>query len=421
MNTNVLTVASMIVILTIGVGIGWGFQTTVSPSSSGALTTTGSTATQTVNQSGAQGPYSLTLVITTNNRFNSTVGDQPAYFVLTPNGLESSAKITLPANTLVKLTILNYDDGNASLTNPGYANVQGTVNGTITYVNNGNVNSSQTPTGISVAGGQTVTSVPIADIAHTFTIPSLGINIPIPESSIVTAYIKIRTAGTYTWYCETACGSGASGLAGAMDTPGWMTGDVVASAEAAVSASQSGVAANQNGPYQLTLVEAMMVRWNSTVMQPKFYVLGPQGLESSASISLPAHRLIHVTIFSYDTPTPGVSAEWGNVTGTVGGSMYFYNGTLATGIANETAAQMMMPLGKNVTSVPAGAIAHTFTIQQLGVNLPVVGGSTEMAYLYFNDTGTFNWQCMTPCGFGTNSAGGAMDTPGWMTGTVVVS
>lgn len=216
MKTSYLLVASMLVILAAGIGIGWGFQTTVLPT--GSVTTT----------SQSQGPVALTLVITTNNIYNSTAADQPAFYVLTPNGLESSASISLPANTLIKLTIVNYDDGNASLLDPQYSNVQGTVNGTITYANNDNVNSTQGPNGIVLNGGETVASVPASELAHTFTIPSLHINIPVPLSSTVVAYIKIAQAGTYVWFCETACGSGPAGTWGAMDTPGWMTGNLEA-------------------------------------------------------------------------------------------------------------------------------------------------------------------------------------------------
>lgn len=172
--------------------------------------------------------------------------------------------------------------------------------------------------------------------------------------------------------------------------------------------------------YKLTLVEIMDVAWNSTAMQPKFYVLGNHGLESSANISLPANRLIQLTIFAYDTPTDGISAQAAEVQGTVGGVMSFYNGTLATGIDNETMAQMRS-LGENVTSVPADTVAHTFSVPELGVNVPVVGGSTEIAFLVFNHAGTYTWVCMTPCGFGADGGEGAMSTPGWMMGQITVS
>jgi len=206
----------MLVLLAVGIGIGWGFQSTIASTSGGTVTVT--------NQS--QGAYPLTLVITTENTFNSTVGTQPAYYVLTSEGLQSSANIALPANTMIKITIVCYDDGSASLTSNQFASVQGTVNGTITYTNNDDINSSQGPSGIVLKGGETVTSVSPDLIAHTFTIPTLNLNIPVPLNSTVVAYFRTGTAGTYVWYCETACGAGSSGILGAMDTPGWMTGKV---------------------------------------------------------------------------------------------------------------------------------------------------------------------------------------------------
>jgi hypothetical protein len=216
MKTSILTLASMLVLLAVGIGIGWGFQSTIAPGSNGTVTV-GSQNT---------GVYPLTLVITTGNTFNSTVGEQPAFYVLTSGGLVSTANIRLPANTMIKLTIVCYDEGNASLASDQYADVQGTVNGTITYTSNADANSSQGAKGIVLKGGEIVTKVAPALIAHTFTIPSLGLNIPVPLSSTVVAYFKTGAAGSYTWYCETACGSGATGILGAMDTPGWMTGNV---------------------------------------------------------------------------------------------------------------------------------------------------------------------------------------------------
>jgi len=169
-------------------------------------------------------------------------------------------------------------------------------------------------------------------------------------------------------------------------------------------------------PYMLTLLETMGNKWNSTASesQPMFFVAGPTGLESSANISVPAHRLIELVIISYDTPTPP-PPQYSNVTGTVGGKMYLVNGT---------SASMSSPMswGAEISSVPTDQIAHTFTITSLGINIPVVGGDTEIAFLYFNQTGTFTWQCYTPCGFPNVNGGwsGAMVTPGWMTGDVTV-
>ena len=185
-----------------------------------------STATQTSTVQNESAPYILTLVISTSNTYNSTIGAQPAYYVVGPNGLTSSATISLPAHRPIRLVIFNYDDGNASLISPSYSSVNGTNGGTITYANNALINSTQAANGILIRGAQIVSSVSPADIAHTFTIPALGINVPVPVSSVVVATFTINTTGAFEWFCMTTCGSGSAGLGGAMATPGWMTGAV---------------------------------------------------------------------------------------------------------------------------------------------------------------------------------------------------
>ena len=227
MNRSAL-VATLVVLFVAGLGIGV-VSSAALPASSTQATMTSTTTVTTTNQTVASSPYVLTLVITTNNIFNSTVGDQPAYYVLGPSGLESSANISVPAHRLIKLVIVNYDDGAANLTSPQYSNVSGTQNGVISVVNNDNVNSSQGTSGININGGETVSSVSPDNIAHTFTVPQLNLNIPVPPSSVVTAYFTTNSTGTFTWFCFTQCGSGATGTEGAMSTPGWMTGSVVVS------------------------------------------------------------------------------------------------------------------------------------------------------------------------------------------------
>lgn len=183
----------------------------------------------------------------------------------------------------------------------------------------------------------------------------------------------------------------------------------------ATSGNRSSTSASQNsGTYHLMLIEPMNSGWNATLAQPKFFVVGPNGLESSTNVTLPVNTLIQLTIVSYDTPTPGSDDSQGMVTGTVGGNVFLINGT--------TASMGAMPQrwGQNVTSVPGASLAHTFTIQGLGVNVPVVGGDTEIAYLYFTKAGIFTWLCLTPCGFGPLGAGGAMSAAGWMTGQITI-
>jgi heme/copper-type cytochrome/quinol oxidase subunit 2 len=206
-----------------GIAVGYGI---------GALTTKAPVITVTTTsgppQANTTAAYDLTLVITTNNTYNSTDGDQPAYYVLGANGLQSAANIALPANRLIRLVIICYDNGSAMLTSAAGAAVAGTQNDVVTEVSNENVNSSQVASGIQIVGGQTISSLSAGNIAHTFTIPALGINIPVMPSSTVVAYFTITKTGTFPWNCLTMCGYGPEGLEGAMSTPGWMEGNVTA-------------------------------------------------------------------------------------------------------------------------------------------------------------------------------------------------
>ena len=178
-------------------------------------------------------------------------------------------------------------------------------------------------------------------------------------------------------------------------------------------ASPSGASTPES--YSLTLIEAMNGHWNATTSEPAFYMLGSDGqLHSSANIALPSNTLIDLTIVAYDMPTPGVPSEFASVEGTVGGTMYLINGTTAQMGGSP------MDWGQNVSSVPVGSVAHTFTIQKLGINIPVVGMDTQVAQFYLNETGTFTWQCMAPCGTDTSGWGGPMTAPGWMSGTIDV-
>ncbi len=91
-------------------------------------------------------------------------------------------------------------------------------------VNNNAVNSSEGKSGIVITGAQSVSSLPPSLISHTFTIPELSLNIPVAANSTVAAYFMTGGPGNYIWMCTTPCGSGPDGTAGAMTTPGWMTG-----------------------------------------------------------------------------------------------------------------------------------------------------------------------------------------------------
>ncbi len=208
MKTGIVLIALGLVLST---GLGYYFGTITAPGGS----------------SGPTAPYTLTLVITTDNLFNSTVGDQPAFYVLGPDGLQSSASIALPANTMIQVVIVNYDDGNATPSSPEYYKVSGTVNGMMSVVNSTMVNATQGPSGIVISGSQTVSDMSPDLISHTFTVPQLSLNLPIPASGTIIANFMTGAPGNYAWLCTSPCGSGVNGTAGAMITPGWMAGTLV--------------------------------------------------------------------------------------------------------------------------------------------------------------------------------------------------
>lgn len=157
---------------------------------------------------GSSPGYTLTLLIANNQYFNSTLGYMPRYYVLGPNGLESPANITVPANTLVKLVIVDYDDGGNNMSSQ-LATVSGTL-GNSMLVFNSTSNAATTAQSVSTDGV----------IAHTFTISALGLNIPVPASSTVVTYVRFDKAGTYTWNCFSPC----MPWSVMTSVKGWMTG-----------------------------------------------------------------------------------------------------------------------------------------------------------------------------------------------------
>ena len=170
------------------------------------------------------------------------------------------------------------------------------------------------------------------------------------------------------------------------------------------------------GTYLLSLVEIMDNAYNASApAQPRFFLLSADGLVSTANLTIPSHTRIEIVIASYDMGSAPPPPQYDNVTGTVNDQLTVINGTVASG--DDTS----LAWGETVTRVPGDMIVHTFTVPSLNLNIPVISGDTVMGYFYANVTGTFAWMCMTPCGTGPDGLGGAMATPGWMTGQITVT
>ncbi len=128
--------------------------------------------------------------------------------------------LSFPAGATVDLQIVNYDDGTAPVPAASpYGHVWGS-DPTFGVVDGGT----------ETVGGKVITSIPNNQVSHTLTIPGLLINIPIPpvpsgqKTVTVDFTFKVNKAGKYFWQCEAPCGTGSTGMSGAMDMPGYMEG-----------------------------------------------------------------------------------------------------------------------------------------------------------------------------------------------------
>jgi hypothetical protein len=146
-------------------------------------------------------------------------GDWPAFV---------PADFTMPANATVVFTIVDLDDATALPAT--YAKVSGTVGNTI------QVAPIDPASPNSAGAAKTVSALdPTIEVGHTFTIPGLGINVPVAAHSVETFTIHTAatdpcTGGACMWHCYDPCGSGPSGWTGPMAAAGFMGGTVTVTA-----------------------------------------------------------------------------------------------------------------------------------------------------------------------------------------------
>lgn len=165
------------------------------------------------------GASSLTLAGTTHLYLVIAKGEQLANEPVGPAYLPSA--FTLPANASVTLTITNFDGATALPANAAQ------------YVNAAGIDHNAFATGVldptnpnAVVATTTARAIDPAVISHTFTIPSLHLNVPIAANSTVTFSFHTPHAGSFMWRCMDPCGTGAMGWDGAMSTENYMQGKV---------------------------------------------------------------------------------------------------------------------------------------------------------------------------------------------------
>jgi hypothetical protein len=153
----------------------------------------------------------------------ATVSKQPAHLYLTvavgvgdDNPAYIPSDFSVPRNAIVDVTITNFDDA-TPLTGSfvKYAKVTGTMDDTasVTPIDVAD------PNGPGAAPTQVITSMDPNNVSHTFTLPQLGVNVPIWPHARTTFTFRTGGAGTYKWACYDPCG-------GAMGAPRYMSGEL---------------------------------------------------------------------------------------------------------------------------------------------------------------------------------------------------
>jgi hypothetical protein len=137
--------------------------------------------------------------------------------------------------------------------------------------------------------------------------------------------------------------------------------------------------------------------------------------------TVPAHSLVHVTIYNFDGASGLRNPFLSQVQGTVGGKML---------ISGPTAPS------KPTDVINPDDASHTFTVPQLGISVPLLGVpdnaknqcpempcSLKRAHetitftLRTGKPGRFRWQCFVPCAAGfIDGFAGPMQTIGYMDG-----
>ena len=162
-------------------------------------------------------------------KYSPSHPDWVSYLVKSHGRWVRSTIYTVPANSIVHVTLYQYD-GATGLRNPFLSQVQGTVGGTETI------------------DGKTVNAIDPEEASHTFVVPQLGVFVPLPGvpeeaknqcefapcegAAHRTIEFSFRTGkkGRYRWQCFVPCAAGwLNGNGGPMQTLGYMDGfiDVV--------------------------------------------------------------------------------------------------------------------------------------------------------------------------------------------------
>jgi hypothetical protein len=147
-----------------------------------------------------------------------------------------------------------------------------------------------------------------------------------------------------------------------------------------------------------------------------YLVRNQSGWHHTTVFQVPAHSLVHVTIYQYDTATGLRNPFWSQVRGTVGGAMTV-DGQLTRSL-NPDLASHTFAIPDMGVSVPLKGVADDAKNQCSVAPCPLSQAHTTITFTFHTGApGKYRWQCFVPCAasfiFGN---GGPMQTPGWMDG-----
>ncbi len=101
------------------------------------------------------------------------------------------------------------------------------------------------------------------------------------------------------------------------------------------------------------------------------------------------------------------------------------------GLVRGTVDNSMTVNGKTIRAIDPTTLAHSFSVPDLGVSVPLLAvdanappnaANTVVFSFKVPSSGIFHWQCFVPCGAGTlYGLGGPMQTLGYMDGQIEVA
>jgi len=181
---------------------------------------------------------------------------------------------------------------------------------------------------------------------------------------------------------------------------------------------------SQSGqPIDLTIQTVGTIGFGVHPTWVSYLVKSPSGEWTQTTLwQLPAHATVDVTLLQYDSGSPLRNQELGSVTGVASPSL------------NGEPFHLTNSNGGN-------GVAHTFSVPELGINVPLPGidpnaknacssapctldEAHNTVKFSFNtgSPGMYRWQCFVPCGLGfLFGNGGPMQTVGYMGGFLEVS